>query len=68
MKYVTVCKNTILSNLKHGTNKPTIRISDGKYGKPHRVRKYSTKGKVTIRCEMKNPLPWGARVWLEIEE
>ena len=68
MTYVTVCKNTILSNLKHKTNKPPIRISKGKYGKPRRVHNYTAQGKVTIRCEMQKPLPWGARVWLEIEE
>jgi len=67
--YVTVCKNTILSNLKHGTNKPAIRISQGKYGKPKRVHKLEHKSFMTVRvvCDMKNPLPWGARCWMEIE-
>jgi hypothetical protein len=68
MKYITVCKNTILSNLKHGTNKPTIRVSDGKYGKPKRVHKFPFNAKGCIVCDMNNPLPWGARVWIEIDE
>lgn len=68
MKYITVCKNTILSNLKHKTNKPAIRVSEGKYGKPKRVHNFTANGKVKICCDMKKPLPWGARVWIEIEE
>lgn len=63
--YVTVCKNVILSNLKNRTNKPAIRVSVGKYGKPKRYRNY-TNGNVKICADMKNPLPWGARVWIEI--
>lgn len=62
--YVTICKNTILSNLKHGTNKPTIRISKGKYGKARRQHTFTAKGRVTVR--QGKPLPWGARVWLEV--
>lgn len=66
--YVTVCKNTILSNLKHNTRKPPIRVSVGRYGKPKRVQQFCAKGKVRIICDMMNPLPWGARVWMEIEQ
>jgi len=67
MKYVTVCKNTILSNLKRGTNNPPIRVSEGKYGKPTRVHEFSANGNIKVVCDMKKPLPWGARVWLEID-
>jgi hypothetical protein len=66
--YVTVCKNVILSNLKHGDNNPPIRVSRGKYDK-HPTKKHEFRyGNVTIKCDMENPLPWGARVWIEIEE
>ena len=65
--YVTVCKNVILSNLKHGRNDPAVRVSRGKYGKPRRYRKYRI-GNVLVTCDMKRPLPWGARVWVEITE
>jgi hypothetical protein len=68
MKYITVCKNTILSNLKHSRNDPTIRVSDGKYGRPRRVHTFESTGRVKVVCDMEHPLPWGARVWLEIEE
>lgn len=64
--YITVCKNTILSNLKHGRNDPTIRISKGKYGKPKRVHRFVRRGLVRVVCDMANPLPWGARVWIEL--
>ena len=71
MKYITVCKNTILSNLKHKTNKPPIRISNGKYGKPKHAHEFPIiiDGRKIGRlvCDMDNPMPWGARVWLEIE-
>jgi len=66
MYYVTVCKNTIASNLKHGTKKPVIRVSQGKYGKPKRVHTFTHKGEVTVRYNPTHPLPWGARVWLEV--
>lgn len=65
--YVTVCKNQILSNLKHGTNKPVIRVSVGKYGKPKRVKSFKGKGEVTVCYDNNNPLPWGARAWIEIQ-
>jgi len=65
--YITVCKNTILSNLKRGTNHPAIRVSKGKHGKPSRHHKYEATGTVRVITGEK-PLPWGARVWLEVEE
>jgi hypothetical protein len=66
--YITVCKNTILSNLKHGTKKPAIRVSRGKYGKPVRRHRFTAKGRVRVCANMTKPLPWGARVWLEVDE
>lgn len=64
--YITVCKNKILSNLKHGTNKPTVRVCQGKYGKPKLYRTYK-KGNILVSGDMsKKPMPWGARVWIEV--
>lgn len=65
--YVSVCKNTILSNLKRKRNDPPIRISRGKHGKPVRKHTFEAKGKVKICYSPTKPMPWGARVWLEIE-
>ena len=65
--YVSVCKNTILSNLKQGTNKPPIRVSLGLNGRPRRVHSFSANGTIRVVYSPK-PAPWGARVWLEIEE
>jgi hypothetical protein len=67
MIYLSVCKNTILSNLKHGTKKPTIRVSEGKYGKPIRLHKFEFNGKGRIVYSPEKPMPWGARVWVELE-
>ena len=65
--YISVCKNTVLSNLKQGTNKPVIRVSRGKWGKPQRVHEYVGHGLVHVRYEPDSPMPWGARAWLEVE-
>ena len=63
--YITVCKNTILSNLKHSKNDPAIRVSEGKHGKPRRVHEYTIQRGARIVCDMEHPLPWGAKVWIE---
>ena len=70
--YITVCKNTILRNLKNGTKDPPIRVSVGKHGTPtyyHRFR-------IPAGClseivylgngDGEKPLPWGARVWVQV--
>lgn len=64
--YLSVCKNTVLSNLKNGTNEPVIRVSHGKYGKPSRVHSFKADGRVEIKYNPKNPMPWGARAWVEV--
>ena len=68
--FVTVCKNVILANLKNGRNDPPVRIACGKSDKnPRRVLTYETYGRIRIMGDMtKKKLPWGARVWVEIEE
>jgi hypothetical protein len=65
--YVSVCKNTVLSNLKHGTNKPTIRVSKGKHGRPTHWHEFTFNGKGKIVYSPNKPMPWGARVWIELE-
>lgn len=67
MTYVSVCKNTILSNLKNGTNTPTIRVSKSKHGKLKRVHKFEFNGRGRIVYSPDKPMPWGARVWVEID-
>lgn len=66
--YITVCKNTVLSNLKRGENKPPLRISRGKYGKPARrhVITIPVGFPVKVVYSPKKPLPWGARAWVEV--
>jgi hypothetical protein len=65
--YISVCKNTILTNLKNGTNKPPIRISKGLNGKPTHAHTFEFIGRGKIVYSDK-PAPWGARVWIELDE
>lgn len=65
--YITVCKNTILSNRKRGCNKPPIRISNGLYGTPHYAHVFEIQGAIKIVYSPDKPTPWGARVWMEVE-
>jgi len=67
MTYISVCKNIVLSNRKHGTNKPPIRISEGKYGKPRYAYVVAFKGRAKVVYSPNKPMPWGARVWIEHE-
>lgn len=69
--YITVCKNTVLRNLKRGENKPPLRICWGKHGKPqyaHKVDFGFTGGGGAGRVvyDPEHPMPWGARAWIEI--
>jgi len=64
--YISVCKNVILSNLKHGKNDPPIRVSKGKHGKPDHCWGYEYEN-VKIKYSPKKPMPWGARVWIELK-
>ena len=65
--YVSVCKNTILRNLKRGLNDPPIRVSRGLHGKPRRYRTLTLRGRVKVVYSPRKPAPWGARVWLEVD-
>ena len=64
--YITVCKNTVLHNIKHSDNKPPIRVSYGKYGKPTYHHEYHVPKDAKIVYSPDKPLPWGARVWIEV--
>ena len=65
--YVSVCKNVILSNRKQAKNDPPIRVSQGKHGKPMHVHAFSFDGKGTLVYSPDEPMPWGARAWLQVE-
>lgn len=66
--YVSVCKNVVLSNLKHGKNEPPLRISHGKHGKPDHRHNFEFNGRARVIYDPKNPMPWGARAWVEIDD
>ncbi len=66
--YVSVCKNIILSNLKHGLHKPPIRVSKGLYGRPRHRQTFAFSGDGRIVYSPNKPAPWGARVWIELDQ
>ena len=65
--YITVCKNTVLSNKKNNRNKPPLRISDGKYGRPRYAHEVKVIGNSRVIYAPNSPLPWGARAWIECD-
>jgi hypothetical protein len=65
VKYISVNRGVIDSNRKRGTNKPPIRVSWGKYGKKRYAHAVIVFGPSTFKYEPKNPLPHGARLWVE---
>jgi hypothetical protein len=67
MIYISVCKQTVARNRKNGTNDPPIRVSVGKHGKPFHQHAVHFEGKGRVVYSPDNPLPWGARAWIEIE-
>jgi hypothetical protein len=65
---VNVSRGVIDSNRKHGTSKPPISVRRGRSGKPLAYGHDVAVGRSILRYDPKNPLPCGARLWLETHE
>lgn len=65
--YITVNRGVIDSNRKRGTNQPPIRVSHGRYGKVRYAHSAQIRGFATFRYDANNPLPHGARLWVETD-
>lgn len=67
--YLSVCKQTIAQNRNKPRSRqtPPMRVSRGKYGRPKRYWSIILSGPVTVMYDNENPMPWGAKVWLEWE-
>ena len=68
--YSSICRQIVAINRKLPRNKqiPAVRVSKGKYGKPKRYHKFKVPKHATnivINSDMKKPMPWGARYWIE---
>lgn len=67
-KFISINKNTILSNKKHNRNEPPIGV---RYGSKSKKANYLHNLIIDGPCEIKyspdNPLPCGAKVWIETE-
>lgn len=66
---VTVNRGVIDRNRKRGLNEPPVRAARGKYGKVlmGHVIKLDTVPPVYFVHNQNNPLPHGARVWVETD-
>lgn len=66
---VTVNRGVIDSNRKRKKNAPPVRAARGKYGRVQygHVIKLNTVPPVYFIHDQNNPLPHGARVWVETE-
>jgi hypothetical protein len=65
--YITVNRGVIDRNRKRGLNNAPIRVSRGKYGKAEYGHAVKVLGPSVFRYDSKNPLPHGARLWVETE-
>lgn len=66
-KYITVNRGTIDRNRKRGEDKPPVRVAVGKYGRVLYGDGVKVLGPSTFIYDTANPLPHGARVWVETE-
>lgn len=63
---IHVNQNVIRSNHKHGRNDPTLTVRVGRRGKDvRRAHRVKIDGPSEIIHSMHDPLPCGARVWIE---
>jgi len=65
--YLSICRQTVAQNRKLPKAKrmPPIRVSRGKHGKPKRYWGMLIDEPVTVVYDPDNPMPWGARAWME---
>jgi len=65
--YIAVNRNRIQSNRKNGLDEPVLRICQGKRGRPVYANEFETVGLVRVIYRPDQPLPCGARAWIENE-
>lgn len=65
--YISVLRAEIAKGNRGEDVKP-IRVARGKSAQPTYVKEFTTRGTITVRFDPVHPMPWGAKVWLEIEE
>ena len=68
MWYTHVNRNTIASNVKHGTTEPAVRFQRDRYGKPVYAMEVEIDGPVRVVYSPHDPLlPCGARLVIASE-
>jgi hypothetical protein len=68
MKIVVVNRHIASSNRKHSLREPPLRVSKGRYGKPHYTSRLEITSPARLIYDPDHPLPCGATIWLEIDE
>ncbi len=69
VSWVVINRHVIRENAKTGSNKPPIRITRGKYGKPHYAHEIRIDGSCRLIYDAKKPvLPCGARLAIRCDD
>lgn len=66
--YISVVRAEIAKGRNGQVQVDPIRVARGKNAKPTYCSTFFARGKVTVRYAPGAPMPWGAKVWVEIEE
>ena len=67
MPIIHVNMNTIRSNKKHNKNDPPISVRKTQSGKPTYCHSAEFDGFARVVYDPDNPLPCGARLWIEVD-
>lgn len=66
MIIIVINKHIIRSNAKNNEDKPPVRVTQGKFGKPKYGHEVFIDGFSHIVYDPKNKLPCGAQLWIEV--
>jgi hypothetical protein len=66
--YISINGQTIRQNARLNEDKPPIRVAVGKSGKPWYASDVEISGPSRLTYSPDKPAPWGARLWLEVDD
>lgn len=62
---IVINRHVVAENRKRGLNDPPVRVSVGRHGRPRYAHAVMIQGFSTVVYDQKNPLPCGARAWIQ---